>query len=155
MSQVKSNEGSRTTVLEPDINAEDKSGDTRENLEDIRDIFNACVCKGGSTIFFNPQRGGSTIFFDWDRGGSDIFFTFLWPSPMLKPSFCCLVPKPILGSAVEFDHPSVVLLRKRSECGAPTLVVSHYNRRKEALYCVIRILLCELNNRKCQEEMNA
>ena len=52
----------RPTVLEPDINAEDKSGDTRENLEDIRDIFNACVCKGGSTIFFNPQRGGQHFF---------------------------------------------------------------------------------------------
>ena len=63
-SYVKSNEEYRTTVLEPDINAEDKSGDTHENLEDIRYIFNACVCKGGSTIFFNPQRGGSTIFFD-------------------------------------------------------------------------------------------
>ena len=63
MSQVKSNEGSRTTVLEPDINAEDKSGDTRENLEDIRDIFNACVCKGGSTIFLT-LKGGVNNFFD-------------------------------------------------------------------------------------------
>ena len=53
----------RPTVLELDINAEDKSGDTRENLEDIRDIFNACVCKGGSTIFLT-LKGGSTIFFD-------------------------------------------------------------------------------------------
>ena len=62
MSQVKSNEGSRTTVLEPDINAEDKSGDTRENLEDIRDIFNACVCKGGSTIFLTLKGGFNNFF---------------------------------------------------------------------------------------------
>ena len=62
-SYVKSNEEYRTTVLEPDINAEDKSGDTHENLEDIRYIFNACVCKGGGQPFFLTLKGGVNNFF--------------------------------------------------------------------------------------------
>ena len=91
MSQVKSNEGSRTTVLEPDINAEDKSGDTRENLEDIRDIFNACVCKGGSTIFFNPQRGGQQFFLT-ETGGVRHFFHIFVTFPNVETIFLLLGP---------------------------------------------------------------
>ena len=63
------------------------------------------VRKGGSTIFFNPQRGGSSIFFDWFRGGSSIFFTFLWSSTMMKPSFCCLVPYLLIS--LMFIHNSI------------------------------------------------
>ena len=48
--------------------------------------------KGGSTIFFNPERGGSSIFFCWFRGGSVIFFHIFVIFPNDESIFLLLGP---------------------------------------------------------------
>ena len=70
----------RPTVLEPDINAEDKSGDTRENLEDIR-TFLMHVCVRGGQPFFLTLKGGGQQFFLTETGGGQTFFSHFCDLP--------------------------------------------------------------------------